>query len=118
MLEGKIIRGKGIGKRLGYPTANIDCASSYNTHLVAGVYAAYAILEKIKYKAVLIIFPDMRKVETHLIEYSGPDIYGQRISVSPIQRVSSLERHSSEEELKQKITSDISLAMKVFEDIK
>ncbi|PIR03098.1 MAG: hypothetical protein COV60_02135 [Candidatus Magasanikbacteria bacterium CG11_big_fil_rev_8_21_14_0_20_43_7] len=117
MLEGIIIKGDGVGKKLGYPTANIDC-NGLHKHLDAGVYAAKAMLGGKEYIAGLVIFPDMRKVEAHLIEYTGPDIYGERLIVVPVQRVSTFEQYPSEKELKKKIALDIVLVKQVFEDPK
>ena len=46
MLTGTIVKGKGIGKTLGYPTANIQIEEAYKLIPKNGVYLIYTILEK------------------------------------------------------------------------
>ncbi len=115
MISGTIIRGDGVGRSLGYPTANIECDEK-NIHLGPGVYAATAHLNGKKYIAGLVIMTDPCKVEAHLIGYTGPDVYGQELTVEPSQRVSTLERYESTEELKKKIAADILLVQQVFDE--
>lgn len=115
MLTGTIVRGKGFGKTLGYPTANIDCELN-ETHLGGGVYAATAILSNETYIAALVIMEKPCKVEVHLIGYTGPDVYGEELTVTPVQRVSTLETYDSIDELKKKIEKDIVLVRQVFDD--
>lgn len=114
MFGGRIIHGDGIGKKLGYPTANIECEES-SVHLGPGVYAAMATLETQKYIAALVIMTKPWKVEAHLVGYQGPDVYGQYLTMEPVQRVSTLETYASDDELKKKIASDIQLVKQVFE---
>ncbi|PIR75525.1 MAG: hypothetical protein CO030_02865 [Candidatus Magasanikbacteria bacterium CG_4_9_14_0_2_um_filter_42_11] len=115
MLGGKIIRGDGIGRTLGYPTANINIDPE-KVHFDAGVYAARATLLGTVYKAALVIMQHPWKVEAHLLDYTGDDIYGQDIQFEPVQRVSTLERYDTMDELKRKIAKDIALVREVFED--
>jgi len=96
MLGGKIIRGDGIGRTLGFPTR--------------------ATLFGEVYDAALVIMHHPWKVEAHLLDYLGDDMYGEEIYFEPIQRVSTLERYDTMEELKKKIERDIVLVRKVFED--
>ncbi len=115
MLEGIIIHGEGIGKGLGYPTANIDIAPE-KVHLGPGIYAAKALLGEESYIAGLVIVEKPWKVEVHLIDYTGPDIYGEHLQVDPIQRVSTFHKYTTEAELKRKIKKDIQLVSQVFDD--
>lgn len=115
MFGGIIIHGDGQGKKLGYPTANIQC-DKRDVHLGAGVYAAKATLNNTTYIAGLVIITEPWKVEAHLVKYSGPDVYGQHLTVEPVQRVSTFESYGSEEELKKKIAEDMLQVQKVFEE--
>ncbi len=115
MLEGIIIRGEGIGKKLGYPTANIDITPE-KVHLGPGIYAAKAKLGEQSYTAGLVIIENPWKVEVHLIGYAGPDIYGEHLIVEPVQRVSTFHKYATQAELKRKINKDIQLVSQVFDD--
>lgn len=106
MVRGRVIRGQGIGKAQGYPTANLDIGPE-KTQLGSGVYAARAWFERVPYGAALIVASLPYKVEIHLFDYRGPDFYGAFIVVEPIQKVSEVISAGSPQELQQKITEDI-----------
>ena len=54
MFAGKVIHGDGIGKKLGFPTANLEIKIS-ELDLKSGVYSAQSFLLEDKYSAALII---------------------------------------------------------------
>ena len=74
MFGGMIIHGKGVGKKLGCPTANLDCDLK-NIKYKSGVYAAKAILGDETYQAGLVIQHSPARVEVYLIDYKGEDFY-------------------------------------------
>lgn len=113
IIEGTIVHGDGIGKTLGYPTANLDVTPD-ETPYKSGVYAAHAEMKGVKYPAALVINVMQKKVEVHLLAYSGGDCYGERMSVEPIQKVAEIEKYDSMEELKEKIKNDIEMVEKIF----
>ncbi len=110
MFSAKIIHGDGYGRVIGYPTANLDITPT-DTKLRQGVYAATATLDGQTYDAALVVHsPERKKVEVHLLEYSGDQCYGKVLDVEPIQQVSRMNYAlNEEEELKDKIIHDISL---------
>lgn len=115
MIKGTVINGEGIGRKLGWPTANLD-VSVESTHLQPGVYAAKAYMHGTEYGAALVISksPEYAKVEVHLIEYSGDDFYGEELSVEAVQKVSEIEIKESEESLQKKIGGDMQLIKDVL----
>ena len=117
MLAGIVVRGDGMGKGLGYPTANLDLPRN-QVMFALGVYAATAKLDKREYHGALVINENPWKIEIYLFDYSGPDFYGRNMSVTPIQKVSEIERYHSQEELKQKIHDDIELIKDFFAERK
>ena len=96
------------GKKLGYPTANLD-VSIDKVRLKDGVYAVHVLLQKISYPAALVIQSEPRRVEVHLIGYDGDDFYGTYIEVDPIQKVSEIGSFDTFDDLQKKIASDVSL---------
>lgn len=108
MIGGKIIHGKGKGKKLGFPTANLDCGLK-KIKLKSGVYAAKAILDGKTYKSGLIIQNKPIKMEVFLLDYKGPDFYGSFLEVIPIQKVAELEKYESKKELRDKIKGDLNI---------
>lgn len=113
MLRGIVVHGDGLGRGLGYPTANLDVHRT-QAKFAVGIYAAEAELRRKTYRAALVINNDPWKVEVYFIDYRGPDFYGEEVRVWPIQKVSQLERYDSLDELKEKIAADVALVNEFF----
>lgn len=111
-MQARIIPGDGIGKSLGYATANLDIKKR-DMHLVPGVFAAKVYFEEQTYCGALVIMDDPWKVEVHLIGYNGPDMYGIELAFTPIQQVSAIETYTTQEELIKKIATDIEMVSQV-----
>ena len=91
-LAGTVVRGDGLGQKLGFPTANLDV-----TGLALppnGVYAVHAELDGRLYRSVLNIGlrptlerpePQLR-VEAHLIDFAG-DLYGRELEVTFLEKL-------------------------------
>ena len=108
MLRGRVITGLGEGRKLGYPTANLDCD---DTNVEGGVYAAFVVYRGHEYPAALMIGGDFgtdtkRKVEVHLL---GEDmsLVGEELAVRVVARVSAMEHVSGLPALHAKIDNDI-----------
>lgn len=83
-LEGVTKHYKGNGRKLGYPTANIDI----QTPLKDGVYFGFASLGTIKNKPALIfigvpvtIGDTTRRVEAHILDIKDEDYYDQKLEI-------------------------------------
>lgn len=84
-LTGQTQAYKGHGRKLGYPTANVDIM----TPLADGVYFGYADLADYTHHPALIfigtpttIGDTDRRVEAHLLDISDKDYYDQTIKLS------------------------------------
>lgn len=116
-LCGTVIKGDGLGRKLGFPTANIDVGG-----LVIppnGVYAIHAH----RHRAVLNIgwrptvqspTPELR-VEAHLLDFAG-DLYGQELELTFVEKLRDEQKFPSVDALKTQIKSDIEHAMRLFEE--
>ncbi|MFZ2189623.1 MAG: riboflavin kinase [Candidatus Magasanikiibacteriota bacterium] len=113
MLKGIVIHGDGIGKKLGFPTANLDIDKK-KCKFNPGVYAAKVLLDKKEYQGALAIQEKNWKVEVHFLDYVGEDFYGSFIEVEPIQKVSEMEGFSGENSLIEKINNDVEKVREVF----
>lgn len=83
---GRVVRGKQLGRTLGFPTANLDAQS---TDLARGVYAVRVRLENGEEKMGMMnvgrhpTLPDgPATVEINLLDFEG-DLYGQTLYVEP-----------------------------------
>lgn len=88
IIEGKVVRGEGYGKKLGFPTANLDRKQFLKDKmkLPLGVYAGVAFLHhsgKIR-KAAIVIGPlDKRRlpqIEAHILGFKGL-LYGKKLTL-------------------------------------
>lgn len=83
-LEGIVQRFAGNGRKLGYPTANIDIACDLDD----GIYFGFADLDEYKNHPSLIFIgtpvtmgDKVRRVEAHLLDIPDIDHYDQKITL-------------------------------------
>jgi riboflavin kinase/FMN adenylyltransferase len=118
-LCGAVMKGDGLGRKLGFPTANIGV----NGRVVppTGVYAAHAHENARTHRAVVNIgfrptladaAPALR-VEAHLLEFKG-DLYDQELELSFVARLRDEQRFPSVEALRTQIARDIETATRLF----
>jgi riboflavin kinase/FMN adenylyltransferase len=111
-LCGRVQRGEAMGRKLDFPTANLDVAG-----LVVpppGVYAAEAALGAARYRAAVNIghrptvqAADLQlRVEAHLLDFNA-DIYGQLLEVRFLEKLRDEEKFPTLAALRQQIAKDI-----------
>lgn len=99
---GTVTEGNHIGTRLGFPTANIPL----NDKNVSGIYAGEALLRGKTYDAALYANQKRNILETHLLDFSE-NIYGEKITVTILNKIRDDASFSDVEALKAKIVEDI-----------
>jgi riboflavin kinase/FMN adenylyltransferase len=112
-INGRIKAGEKIGRRLGFPTANIETDDPHKLMPKNGVYAVKAMLDEREYKGMLYIgtSPTIKtdysnkKVEVHLLDFQR-EIYRKEICVDLIARIRDEMKFKNEEELINQINSD------------
>ncbi len=111
-VSGRVIKGLGRGKQLGFPTANIDLVKE---RLVPefGVYGTMCSFRGCTYRSITNIgknptFDDVSgiNVETNVFDFSG-DLYGEEIKVTFIDKLRDEQKFSSVNELIDQIKKDI-----------
>jgi riboflavin kinase/FMN adenylyltransferase len=114
-ISGTVIRGRGDGSRLGFPTANI-IPPSVKLLPPPGVYVTTAELDGKEYRAVTdagyaptVDSSDTYRLETHVPGLSG-DLYGKPLTVRFIDKIRDEKKYESESELVEAIRSDIGFA--------
>ena len=115
---GKVVHGAGIGRSLGFPTANISLADDMKLLPADGVYAVRLSCDGKMYKGVMNIGvkPTIgdnlaRTVEVHIIDFAG-DIYGKDVAVSLHSRIRGEMVFESVEALRLRIGSDVEFIKK------
>jgi len=112
ILSGKVINGYGLGRKLGYPTANIDNINSFVIPQ-EGVYAVYVYYAGRIYLGALNIGanPTVRlankpSLEVHILDFNR-NILGKNIKIVFLERIRKEKKFSSLIALKTAIAQDI-----------
>lgn len=111
-IAGRVVRGQGYGRKLGFPTANIDRRQWYkHRQLKLGVYAGLVELSNNRvYKAGIVVGPlDNRKLprlEAYLLGFKG-NLYGQKVTFHIQKYLRPFKQFASEAVLKKQIAQDI-----------
>ena len=114
-LDGEVVHGQGRGRKLGFPTANLDTEKEILPR--DGVYAVKVKWREDYYDAVINIgrcptFDNSSPtLEIHLIDFTG-DLYGERLRIYFVDRLRDEQRFSSVEALQSAVLNDITLARK------
>ena len=92
-LKGRIVSGYKVGRKLGFPTANIQVDEPFKIIPGIGVYAVWVYLNGLRYKGMLYIGNrptldngDNITLEVNILNFSG-DIYNNEITVQFINHV-------------------------------
>ncbi|WP_347396148.1 riboflavin biosynthesis protein RibF, partial [Parabacteroides leei] len=111
-LRGTIVNGYKVGRKLGFPTANIQVDEPFKIVPGIGVYAVRVYLKGERYKGMLYIGdrPTLNNgsnitLEVNILDFSG-DIYNNEITVAFIYYVREDIKFGSLEELKEQLARD------------
>lgn len=86
-LTGKVIYGDMIGRKIGFPTANIAVSDDHKTIPPDGVYAVWVTHADIQYKGMMnigyrpTVNGAIRRLEVHILDFNF-DIYDQEIKIA------------------------------------
>ena len=120
-LTGTVMANRRIGRRLGYPTANLEAGEQLLPP--DGVYATFAEVEGVSRPAVTNVGRNppgegkRRPVETYLLN-EDMSLYGAELSVAFLARLREEETFPSLEALSRQIGRDVEAAKKVFDSEK
>lgn len=111
-ITGEVVKGKQLGRTIGYPTANIAISNPDKLIPKIGVYAVNVFHNGIKYRGMLNVGinpttdTDLKlKVEVNIFEFNQ-EIYGDVIKVEFLKRIRNEEKFANLDELKQALAND------------
>jgi riboflavin kinase/FMN adenylyltransferase len=111
-ITGKVVKGKQLGRTIGYPTANVLIEDNDKLIPKIGVYAVNVILNNLSYKGMLNIGTnpttdaDNRvKIEVNIFDFDI-DIYGETLKVEFVKWIRNEEKFANLDELKQALAND------------
>ncbi|KOA20880.1 riboflavin biosynthesis protein RibF [Clostridium homopropionicum DSM 5847] len=115
MLEGKVIKGKQLGRKINFPTINLD----YDKSIVlpkGGVYFTSIEYKNEKFKSITNIGynPTVRdkklSIETHILNFNE-DIYNEKVKVFFHKRIRDEKKFESIEKLAEQLSKDKEFAI-------
>lgn len=116
-IQSTVIHGRQLGRKIGFPTANIELPSHYDGEF--GVFFAGVTVREKTYDAVLSIGrrPTIAEnltpnAECYILDFSG-DLYGEKIIITPLQYIRAEQRFDTVEQLIDQIKADVETARQI-----
>ncbi|TAL61423.1 MAG: bifunctional riboflavin kinase/FAD synthetase [Bacteroidetes bacterium] len=120
-IKGKVIKGKGLGKELGYPTANMVVEDKYKLIPADGIYAVTVEIENKVYKGMMSIGVNptisengTKSVEVNIFDFDK-EIYGENIRIFFRQRLRDEKKFENMDALKKAIDGDKEKSLKILD---
>jgi riboflavin kinase/FMN adenylyltransferase len=120
-ISGNVVEGNQIGRKIGFPTANIKIPEPYKQVPKDGVYAVRVQLNSDSYFGMLNIGsrptiepqPGLKNIEVHILNFDQK-IYNQTITVSFVKRIRDEKKFNGIEELTNQLSLDKIEISKIF----
>jgi riboflavin kinase/FMN adenylyltransferase len=116
ILTGTVVKGKQLGRTIGFPTANIQIQEDYKLIPKSGVYIVKSTINsKVVFGMMNIgVNPTVdgtsQTIEIHFFDYNG-NLYNQKITIALLQRIRSEQKFKSVEALKDQLAIDKETAL-------
>ena len=117
-ISGTVIKGKQLGRTIGFPTANIE----YPKGVVLpkeGVYITICKIGENKYYSITnvgekpTVSDERKNIETAIGDFDG-DIYGEQIQIEFCKRIRDISRFDSLDKLREQLLRDMDMAKSFF----
>jgi len=111
-LEGKIIEGNRFGRKIGFPTANLEVNDKNKIIPGEGIYASWVYRGQKKYGGMVYIgrrptvaIQGEKRIEVHLFDFSG-DLYGETLQVEFVEFLRESKEFETMEDLRKQLFAD------------
>jgi riboflavin kinase/FMN adenylyltransferase len=111
VLSGDIIKGQGLGRKLSFPTVNLNVAEDFKLIPMKGVYAVRTEIEGSRVFGMMnigfrpTVGGNGKTIEVHLLDYQG-DLYGTKMQIEVLARLRDEEKFESVEALSEQLRKD------------
>jgi riboflavin kinase/FMN adenylyltransferase len=120
-LHGTVVNGKQLGRKLGFPTANIEASDKFKIIPGYGVYAVKVELDDTDYNGMLNIGTrptfnnnaDNRSIEVNIFDFEG-NIYGKEITLKFIGKIRDEQKFDTVEMLVSQLGKDKTAALSIL----
>lgn len=114
---GKVIPGEKLGRKIGFPTANIQIDNEFKIIPASGVYAVSVFIKNTEYNGMLNIGmrptvsdEGLLSIEVNIFDFNQ-EIYGEKIKVAFTARIRGERKFENIQELKSQLESDRIIAL-------
>ncbi len=121
-LEGNVIKGKQLGRTIGYPTANIEVENSYKLIPQDGVYAVWVWYNKARFGGMLNIGNNPtikdkgRSIEVNIFNFEK-EIYTENLKIEFVSKLRNEEKFDGLDALKNQLNLDKQNAQAILNKI-
>jgi riboflavin kinase/FMN adenylyltransferase len=118
-LSGTVVKGKQLGRTIGFPTANLHLHESYKLVPMNGVYIIHATHNDTEYKGMLnigvrpTVDGTMRTIEAHLFDFNQ-EIYGEDLQLDLLHYLRSEQKFDNLDMLVRQINIDKAHSLAYF----
>jgi riboflavin kinase/FMN adenylyltransferase len=118
-LTGTVVKGRQLGRTIGFPTANIQIGESYKLIPKNGIYIAQSVIDGKIVRGMLSIGTNPTvggqdlSIEVYYLGFDA-DLYGKTIAVSMLHFIRDEENFASIDELKAAISNDEAITLAYF----
>lgn len=117
-LHGRVVQGEKVGRKLGFPTANIEASDKHKIIPGYGVYAVHILIDGTTYQGMLNIGirptfnknADNRSIEVHIFDFNR-DIYNMEITILFHGKIRNEQKFNSVQDLIKQLEIDKQQAM-------
>ncbi len=118
-LEGKVVKGKQLGRTIGYPTANIEVENSFKLIPQDGVYAVWVWYNKARFGGMLNIGNNPtvegkgRSIEVNIFDFEK-EIYTEMLKIEFVSKLRNEEKFNGLDALKAQLHLDKQNALAIL----
>lgn len=120
-MNGTVVKGQGIGKDLGYPTANIEVNNPFKLIPQGGIYAVNIVYREERFGGMLYIGDrptleefDNQTIEVNIFDFKK-DIYGEKLTIEFIEHIRGDQKFDNLDGLKEQLRQDKISSLAILE---
>ena len=121
MLTGTVVKGKSLGKKLGFPTANLHLGENYKLVPKSGVYVVKSVIGGKAFFGMMnigvnptISEENIQSIETHFFELEE-NLYGKNLRIDILTRIRDEKKFESPETLSEAMENDKEVSLRYIE---
>lgn len=121
-LTGEVVKGKQLGRTIGFPTANIQIEEDYKLIPKNGVYVVKTIIDQKEIFGMMnigfnpTVNGQKQTIEVHLFDFDA-DIYGEKLEISLLKYLREEQKFGSVDLLKEQLNLDKNTAQEFVDQL-